>query len=106
MARMKGRLLRTAAVCGVLAGGVLVPATAAQAYPTNCSGAYAGNGYRVYCGQGNGSFRAGISCTRIGGSTTVLRYGSWQRANGGVWSVANCLSSEDAWGGFWSLSNS
>lgn len=104
---MKTRLmpaLRTIASAGML-GTVLVlaPAAPAQAAPSNCSGAYNlvyYNTYSVYCGKGDGEYRARARCYRIGRDTYTTRYGNWLRP-GGTHSTAYCQSNEEVSHGGW-----
>ena len=96
---------RLAAVGGLLAGAVTIPASAAQATPSNCSGRYDLNTYSAFCGKGTGSFRAKARCYKIGGSSYVTRYGAWKKA-GSTLSTAVCLNSEEVASGSWDLKNS
>jgi hypothetical protein len=104
MIRLGGSIskaLRTAAIGGVMAAGVLVPATAAHATPSNCSGKYQLNEYWVYCGKGTGQYRARVRCYRIGSNTQyTTRYGVW-RSTGGDMSIAYCTSTEEPVSGTW-----
>lgn len=96
--------LRTVAVSGLLSATVLVPATAAQAAASGCSGRYDYNSYSAYCSKGYpAQFRAGARCYKIGTDSYVTRYGAWKTAGGGQNSVVTCLSSEEVASGFWQV---
>ncbi|GII75857.1 hypothetical protein Sru01_08390 [Sphaerisporangium rufum] len=99
------KAVKTAVIGGLLAAGaVLVPATAAHATPSNCSGRYEGNSYWANCTSGTGYYRATVRCYRIGSEKYTPRYGLWKKVHQGI-SVATCLSSEEAASGGWQLKN-
>jgi hypothetical protein len=93
------KALRVAGVGALMAGAILLPATAAHAYPAGCSDLYRDNAYWYNCTQGSGSFRAVVRCYRIGHSTYATRYGVWERVGEGP-SRAECLSSEETSSGY------
>ncbi|WP_162641614.1 hypothetical protein [Streptosporangium sp. 'caverna'] len=99
-----GQAFRMVAIGGLLAGAVLLPATAAQAAPSNCTSRYDLNTFSVYCGKGSGDFRAKVRCYRAGSTQYATRYGPWKVA-GSTRSVAYCTTSEDAASGTWELRN-
>lgn len=100
--RVKHALGIVLATTAVATGTVLASASAAQAKPTNCSQRYELNEYWVYCGQGNGSFRAVVHCYKPGSSSYTTRYGAWKAA-GDTISIASCAASEDPAEGKWEL---
>jgi hypothetical protein len=93
------RALVASGTTALAIGSALVPASAAQAVPRQCSGAYELHQYRVYCSGGTGEFRAAVKCYRIGSSSYVWRYGPWRRT-GSTDSAAVCRSSEEPTGGY------
>ncbi|WP_371778255.1 hypothetical protein [Streptosporangium subroseum] len=99
-----GQAFRMVAIGGLMAGAVLLPATAAQAAPSGCTSRYDLNTFSVYCGKGTGDFRAKVRCYRIGSSTYVLRYGPWKVA-GSTTSTAYCAANEEAASGTPDLRN-
>lgn len=96
------KLGQAVAFAAVVAAGVVVPATSAQATPSNCSDRYDFHSYTVYCGQGSGEFRAVVRCYKQNGSGDyTTRYGAWRTAGGGKNSVASCATTEDPASGRW-----
>jgi hypothetical protein len=95
------RVLRLVAIAGLASGAVVLPATAAQATPSNCSGRYDLHSYSVYCGRGTGEFQARVRCYRYGSDNYRVAYGPWRRAGRGALSTASCLASEDPASGNW-----
>ncbi|GAA3840385.1 hypothetical protein GCM10022226_73560 [Sphaerisporangium flaviroseum] len=96
--------LKAAVVGGLMAGGVIVPATTAHALPSNCSDKYTFHEYWVNCTSGTGYYRAKVRCYRIGSSSYTTRYGTWKKVGQGI-SIASCQSSEEPASGSWELRN-
>ncbi|MFJ7422661.1 hypothetical protein ACIQXD_29275 [Streptomyces uncialis] len=73
-------------------------------WPTGCSDVIAGNGWSVYCRNGNGgSYKASVICGPLDGGPKVTRDAvSWVRSG---WSYVSCppLTGVIS-GGFWSRS--
>ncbi|GAA4196317.1 hypothetical protein GCM10022252_43440 [Streptosporangium oxazolinicum] len=86
-------------VSALMAGAILVPTTAAHAYPASCSDLYRDNAYWYNCTKGTGSFQAVVRCYRIGHSTYTIRYGGWKGIGAGP-SIAQCLSNEETSSGY------
>jgi hypothetical protein len=91
--------MRTGAVAAVIAGGLVGTGSAAQAVPTLCDEHVVGNGYYVYCGRGDGQYRAHVQCWYNHGTQSRHRYGPWRVPNG-THSEVSCLNSEEL-GGYW-----
>jgi hypothetical protein len=89
------RTARLLAVGTLIAAGTLVPATAAQAKPTGCSGDLVGLTYYARCISGLGWYRAYIDCYRIGTNRYTPRTGRWIPSTVGVNSIASCQSNEE-----------
>lgn len=97
---MGKRALAVAGMTAFAVGSVLVPASAAQAVPRECTSSYEAHQYRAYCWGGTGEFQARVQCFRAGSDTQFRwAYGTWKRT-GSTDSVAVCLPSEDPSGGF------
>ncbi|MEV0593800.1 hypothetical protein [Nonomuraea cavernae] len=96
MLKMFSKSLKFAAAGGLVAGAVLMPASAAHAAdpPHGCSSQYKDNSFWFNCTKGSGSFRAVVDCYRIGKSTYTTRYGTWNRVGYGP-SIARCFVDEE-----------
>ncbi|MGI5491047.1 hypothetical protein [Microtetraspora malaysiensis] len=99
------KALKAAVIGGLMAGAVIVPATAAQALPSHCSDKYVLHEYWANCTSGTGYYRAKVRCYKIGSSTQyTTRYGVGRKVGEGI-SIASCLISEEPMSGTWELSN-
>jgi len=101
--KLSRAVLRMAAVSAVLVGSVVVPATAAQAIPTNCTGIYQGQEWWALCSSGTGEYRAIVKCWNATGTSYVWRYGQWEPSPYGEISVARCDNGWDPSNGTWAV---
>ncbi|MDA0637468.1 hypothetical protein OUY22_29025 [Nonomuraea sp. MCN248] len=88
------RTLRAAAIGGIVAGAMALPATAAHAQPSSCQVTTSSNTVSVYCATGTGEYQAVARCEKPGNPLPTLRYGLW-RSPGGQPSTASCLPGEE-----------
>ena len=101
--------LRALAITTLVAGGLAVPATAAQATPSNCTGKHwqgsDTDGWQVTCNKltnpPHDEWRAIAHCIRdTNPSVSVNVYGGWVGGIG-AWSVARCaLNYSDSGGSY------
>ncbi|GGO69598.1 hypothetical protein [Nonomuraea cavernae] len=87
------RALQVAALGGIMAGGLALPATAAQAQPTNCVTTSTSRTFSVSCHAGTGEYQAEARCYKPGNPVPTLRYGQWR--SGGEKSIASCQFDEE-----------
>ncbi|MEV0594417.1 hypothetical protein [Nonomuraea cavernae] len=92
------RALQVAAIGGIMAGAMVLPATAAQATPSNCSSVPYGNGWSGWCGKGTGTYQVWARCYKINTLKYTIRHGPW-RSPGGDRSNVSCQSTEEVGGG-------
>ncbi|MGI5267951.1 hypothetical protein ACQEUU_02230 [Nonomuraea sp. CA-218870] len=88
------RTLRAAAIGGIMAGALALPATAAHAQPSGCQVMTSSNTVSAYCATGTGEYQAVARCEKPGNPLPTLRYGQW-RSPGGQPSTVSCLSGEE-----------
>ncbi|MDI1463391.1 hypothetical protein QEZ54_20635 [Catellatospora sp. KI3] len=90
---------RTLAVGALIAGGALIPASAAQAAPTGCVESYVGSTqYKAKCGTPYPypTFYVRLVCDKVVGSGTQIKLGNVATTNAGTYSTATCSSGYEA----------
>ncbi|MEW1841094.1 hypothetical protein AB0392_24370 [Nonomuraea angiospora] len=94
------KALKAAVIGGLMAGAMIVPATAAHAASWKCSSAPYGNGWWAKCSEGPSgyNYQAWARCYKIGTSNYTIRWGPWRAINREP-SIVSCQSTEEVGGG-------
>lgn len=90
---MKARASIVLATLGLAAAAVVVPVSAAQAAPSNCSPSYSGRYGYGKCTSGSGKYQISVQCDKSW-APDYIRDGNWVSV--GSTSTATCNSGDNA----------